>query len=125
MATQQLATYNTISGPVAGADLTAGQFKFVKWSSGAIVLAAAGNDAIGVLLNKPNTGEVCEIQIGGIVKVQADVALATIGTKVMSSADGQAAVATSTNHVLGRTFSTASAAGEYVEVLLTAPSILA
>lgn len=124
MATQQLAAYNTITLP-AGADLTAAQFKFVKISSGAVVLGAAGNDCIGVLLNKPNTGEAAEVQIGGVAKVQADAALATTGTKVMCSADGQAAAATSTNHVLGRTVTTAAAAGELVEVLLTAPSILA
>jgi len=124
MATQQLAAYNTITLP-AGADLTAAQFKFVKISSGAVVLGAAGNDCIGVLLNKPNTGEAAEVQIAGIAKVQADVALATTGTKVMCSADGQAAVATSTNHVLGRTVTTAAAAAELVEVLLTSSSILA
>lgn len=124
MATQQNAAYNTITLP-AGADLTGSQFKFVKISSGAVVLGAAGNDCVGVLLNKPNTGEAAEVQTGGVAKVQADVALATTGTKVMCSADGQAAVATSTNHVLGRTITTAAAAGELVEVLLTSSSILA
>jgi len=124
MATQQLAAYTTITLP-AGADLSAAQFKFVKLSAGTVVLGAAGNDCIGVLLNKPASGEAAEVQIAGITKVQADVALATSGTKVMCSADGQAAVATSTNHVLGRTISTAAAAGELVEVLLTSSSILA
>lgn len=124
MATQQLAAYNTIT-LTAGADLTAAQFKFVKVSSGAVVLGGAGNDCVGVLLNKPNIGEAAEIQIGGVAKVQADAALATTYTKIMSSSDGQAAAATSTNHVLGRTLTTAAAAGELVEVLLTAPSILA
>lgn len=124
MATQQLAAYNTISHP-AGADLTAAQFKFVKISGTGVVLAAAGNDALGVLLNKPASGEAAEIQIGGIAKVQADAALATTGTKIMSSADGQAAAATSTNHVLGRTLTVSAAAGDIIEVLLTAPSILA
>ena len=120
MATQQLEAYNTISIP-AGADLSSAQFKFVKISSGAVVLCGAGENAIGVLTNKPASGEVAAVQIGGIAKVQADAALSTTGAKVMSSADGQAAAATSTNHVLGMTVTTAAAAAELVEVLLAPP----
>ena len=120
MATQQLEAYNTISIP-AGADLSSAQFKFVKISSGAVVLCGAGENAIGVLTNKPAIGEVAAVQIGGIAKVQADAALATTGTKIMSSADGQAAAATSTNHVIGMTVTTAAAAAELVEVLLAPP----
>lgn len=122
MATQQLAAYHTISHP-AGADLTAAQFKFVKISGGGVVLCGAGENAVGVLLNKPNTGEAAEVQIGGIAKVQADAALATTGTKVMSSADGQAAAAVGAggNHVLGMTITTGANAGELVEVLLASP----
>lgn len=120
MATQQLEAYNTITLP-AGGDLTGAQFKLVKISSGAVVLCGAGENAIGVLVNKPNTGEAASVQIGGIAKVQADAALATTGTKIMSSADGQAAAATSTNHVIGMTVTTAAAAAELVEVLLAPP----
>ena len=120
MATQQLEAYNMITLP-AGADLSSAQFKFVKISSGAVVLCGAGENALGVLTNKPASGEAASVQIGGIAKVQADAALSTTGAKVMSSADGQAAAATSTNHVLGMTVTTAAAAAELVEVLLAPP----
>lgn len=128
MATTQNDAYNTITLP-SGADYTAvaNQFKFVKISAGTVVLAGLGEEAIGVLLNRPNTGEAAQVQTGGIAKVQADVALATTGTKVMSSADGQAAVAVAaaSRNVLGRTVTTAAAAGELVEILLCPPTILA
>lgn len=125
--TEQLASSNTIS-LLAGADLTAAQFKFVKMGTdGRVVLAGIGDNAIGVLKNKPNTNESAGIQIGGIVYMQADAAIANTGTKVMSSADGQAvtAVAAAARHVLGVTVTTVANAGEYVEVLLHREGILA
>ncbi len=124
MATTQLEANQTITLP-AGADLSSYQFRFVKISGGAVVLSGAGNDAIGVLLNKPTSGDAAQVQIGGVAKVQADAALATSGAKIMSSADGQAAAATSTNHVVGSTIDTATAAGEVIAVLLSRQGILA
>lgn len=115
-------------GIEAGADLSAdaNQFKFVKLSAGKVVLAVLGDNAIGVLLNKPKLGEQAEVGIGGVVKVQASAAFA-VDAKLMSSADGQAATAVGAagRHVLAVALQAAAAAGEIVKVLLVTKPILA
>lgn len=115
-------------GIESGADLSAdaNQYKFVKLNAGKVELAGLGDQAIGVLLNKPKLGDQAEVGIGGIVKVQADAAFA-VDVKLMSSADGQAAlaVAAAGRHVLAIAMQAASAAGEIVKVLLVAKPILA
>lgn len=119
MATQQLAAYNTVT-LAAGEDLSAKQWRFVKLNtSGEVVLCGAGEQAIGVLCNKPTSGQAAEVQIGGIAKVEADAAV-TAGDKLMSSADGQAATKTGTNNELGMARSAASAAATVIEVVLGA-----
>lgn len=118
----------TIVGIESGADLSAdaNQYKFVKLSGGKVVLAALGDNAIGVLLNKPKSGEQAEVGIAGIVKVQADAAFSA-DDKLMSSADGQAAtaVATAGRHVLAVALQAATAAGQIVKALLVTKPILA
>lgn len=108
----------------SGADLTAGQFRFVKYSAGAIVLSAAGTDQVaGVLNNKPNTGEVCEIMTLGTSKMVAGAAVAK-GAVVMSDAQGRAVTGTSTNYGQGIAMEAASAAGELIAVELRPFGIL-
>lgn len=117
MATTQLAAYNTITVE-AGEDLSAKQFRFVKLnSSGKAVVSGAGDPAIGVLQNKPESGYAAEIQIGGIAKVEVDAAV-TAGDKLMSSADGQAATKTGTNNSLGFAMETAATAGIRIGIAL-------
>lgn len=124
MADEELAQYNTISR-IAGADLSAAAnlHKFVKQGTNPreVVLCGAGENAIGVLKTLGKAGESVAVQIAGRCPVQADAALATVGTKVMSSADGQAAAATATNHVLGMTDEVASAAGHEISIILAPP----
>ena len=100
MATSQLEQYNTIS-VLAGEDLSAAQFRFVKLSSGAVVKAGAGDPVLGVLLNKPASGEIASVQVGGVATVAVDAAV-TVDDKLMSSADGQATTKTGTNNSAGR-----------------------
>jgi hypothetical protein len=108
----------------AAADLTTHQYKFVELdSAGKVVLCNAAADLpIGVLQNKPNTGEAATVRVSGISKVSADAALATIGTLIGTSADGQAdakIVGTDvTEYVVGRTLTTAANAGEIVSALI-------
>lgn len=117
MATQQLAAYNTVSIE-AGEDLSAKQFRFVKInSSGKAVLCGTGEQGVGVLLNKPESGYVAEIQIGGIAKVEVDAAV-TAGDRLMSSSDGQAATKTGTNNSMGIALETASTAATRISVKL-------
>lgn len=114
-----------LSGLVASADLRTHQFKFVKLYSTAgqvAAIAAATDLPIGVLQNKPNTGEACEIVCIGKTKLQADAALATIGTQIGTSADGQADAKVNgtdpTEYVLGQTLSAAANAGEIISAVI-------
>lgn len=112
------------SGFLAGADLTADQFKFVKYSAGALVLASAGTDqVVGVLNNKPNTGEACEVETLGTTKLVAGAAIAK-GAVVMSDALGRAVTGTATNYGQGYAMEAASAAGEIIAVQLRPFGIL-
>lgn len=111
----------------AGSDLSAGQFKFVLVASDGQVdlVASAGGDADGVLLNQPGAaGRAAEVAISGIVKVVSGAAV-TAGAKVQSDASGRAITAASGDHVLGKALTTTANAGELVEVLLVNHHILA
>jgi hypothetical protein len=86
---------------LAAADLRTHQYKLVNLNaSGQVALAGSGTRAIGVLQNKPNTGEVCEIIHDGISKVVLG-ATVTAGDEVMSDASARAITGTATNQGLG------------------------
>lgn len=76
---------------VAGADLSTHQYKFVEITgAGTVNVCNAATDRpIGVLQNKPTSGQACEIVVIGVTKVSSDAAL-TAGTLIGTSADGQA-----------------------------------
>lgn len=74
----------------AGADLSAKQFYFVKKSSSTYVVCDGATDIPdGVLQNKPELGEPCEVLAIGPTKLVADAAI-TSGWLLGTSADGQA-----------------------------------
>lgn len=75
----------------AAADLSGKQYYFVKLASATTVnvCAAVTDVPIGVLQNKPESGEVAEICVFGLSKVSADATLAA-GDIIGTSADGQA-----------------------------------
>lgn len=119
MATTQLAAYNTIT-LTAGEDLSAKQHRYVKInSSGLAVLCGAGEQGVGVLKNKPASGEAAEIQVGGVGKVQADAAI-TAGDRIMSSADGQATPKTGVNNSMGIALEAATTAGDVISYKIDA-----
>ena len=94
----------TISLP-AGADLSALQYRAVKLnSSGNVVVIAAITDIIiGILQNKPASGEPAEIapiSAGGVSKLILGETLA-IGVKVGPSTVGKAEADVVTNHTIG------------------------
>ena len=99
-----------------GADLSAGQYRFVKLdANGLAVLCAAITDKpIGVLQNDPGLGEEAEIMVTGITKMSADSAIA-IGDELGTSADGQADTIVSgsdtTVRLVGQALQAAGAAG--------------
>lgn len=103
-------SYVNVSRP-AGADLSAKQSFFVKLNNqGAVVLAGAGEAAIGTLRNKPTSGQTATVQVSGVAKVVLGGTVAA-GARVASDADGKAVTAT-----LGRT--NTSDAGSATDALL-------
>lgn len=110
----------------AGADLSSKQYHLVKLNaSGQIVLAEAGDKAIGVLVDNPGSGETGTVAVAGITKVVAGAAVAA-GAYLSSDANAQAITATDTNvdgsttgtHIIGQALSAASGANEFVTVVL-------
>lgn len=77
----------------ASADLSAKQYCFVKLGTdGKIAAATATTDAIiGVLQNKPTSGQMGEVVILGITKISADATLDE-SDGIHTSADSQAAL---------------------------------
>ena len=112
-----------LTGLKAGADLSAKQFRFVKLdSSGDVVVCAGVTDIpIGVLQNKPTSGQAVEVMAIGISKIEGDADLA-IGDMIGTSADGQAAAyvagTDTTKYVVGRVLTENSAAAGLISALV-------
>lgn len=98
----------------ASADLSAKQFYFVKLSSATqvTVCSAVTDVPIGVLQNKPTSGQQAIVCVFGVSKVSADATLAA-GNVIGTSADGQAQPLTvgteTTVYTCGQAISAASA----------------
>jgi len=76
---------------VAGADLSAKQYYAVKLSATArqVVLVAASTDTVlGVLENKPTSGQAADINFLGFGKASAGAAISA-GAAVMANSSGQ------------------------------------
>jgi hypothetical protein len=86
--------YGTDITLLAAADLSAKQFYAVKVdSNGKAALAGAGEVAIGVLQNKPGSGQAATIRIAGATKMVASAAVAA-GALVAANAAGKSVTAT-------------------------------
>ena len=79
----EISNYSVKVTLVAGADLSAKQYTFVKLdSSGQAVAAAAATDIpIGVLQNAPTSGQEAEVLVVGGTKIVAGAAIAEGATK--------------------------------------------
>jgi hypothetical protein len=101
---------------VAAADLSTKQnlFAIVSGSDGCNV-AGAGGDAVGVILNKPTSGQPAEIGVGPLVPITLAATLAA-GAEVMSDAAGKAVAWTTTNRSLGY-LTQAGVSGDVVNLL--------
>jgi hypothetical protein len=78
---------------IAGEDLTAAQYLFVVFDNTAkVVLAGAGENAIGVLQNAPDINELAIVKFFGLTKVKASGNL-TPGAALASDAAGKAKAA--------------------------------
>ena len=103
----------------AAADLSAKQFHFVKVSAANKVdVCTAITDApIGVLQNKPTSGQAANIRVLGISKLSANAAIAA-GAILGSSTDSQAQTAVATNVVCARALEAAGAANVIISALV-------
>jgi hypothetical protein len=122
-----------IFGPILAGRATAdyrttGRYRFVKYAGTASSIDGVPNvtlqstlgtvDSFGVLTEKPNTNETASVQTYDVCKVEAGVALPTVGTKIASDANGRAVVAISTYYILGETMEVATAVGDIITVRL-------
>lgn len=88
---------------IAGADLSAKQFFFVKLGTTAkeVVVCGDGEEAAGVLLNSPASGEAATVAYAGRVMVEAGAAVTANGN-VASDAAGNAVDAVTSDIILGK-----------------------
>lgn len=120
--------YSTLPGLTAGADLSSKQFMAGKLASTAGSVIAAGtlnsttNPAafVGVIMNKPASGEEVEFAIDGIVKAIAATSTIAIGDRVWSNSTGKLTDAGTTDngYFLGRALEAATAANDIITIKL-------
>ena len=116
-------------GLTAAADLSAAgnQYKFVEivGNNSVNVCNGATDRPVGVLQNRPKSGEAAEVVAIGVTKVQADAQL-TAGLLIGTSADGQADAKTvgtdTTEYIVGTVLQGASAAGALATALINCAS---
>ena len=120
--TQQTVKIGSLS---AASDLSTKQYHFVKLASATTVdIVSASTDApIGVLLNKPGSGEAAEVALFGVVKVKAHGVLAAGNIIGTTSAGKAEAGPGATQFVCGQAIE-ASAANDIVTVFLNISNCL-
>jgi len=109
----------------AGADLSSSQYHFVKLSGTGVIIVAAATDApIGILMNDPASGETAAIAVSGVVKVKSSgtIALgALVGTTATGTAVSLTAGTDTTKYILGRAIK-AAVADDIVTVAINCAS---
>lgn len=101
----------------AGADLSGHQFKSVKLNAaGNVVLCGDGELSLGILQNKPISGEACEIDMSGISKAIMGGIVANAGTKLASDLNGKLIAAVATKHVVAILLAPSAVDGDVLSV---------
>ena len=119
----EISNYSVKVTLVAGADLSAKQYTFVKLdSSGQAVAAAAATDLpIGVLQNAPTSGQEAEVLVIGGTKIVASAAIAE-GAQVGTTSAGKAVALTvgtdTTKYVAGALLTESAADGNIVTAVI-------
>jgi hypothetical protein len=100
MATQGQQTRESM---IAGADLSAKQFTFVKMNTNDRTVVSAGNGdaAFGVLINDPESGQAATVVTAGRVVVEVGTGGLTAGNEVGVDANGEAVSAAATDIIVG------------------------
>jgi hypothetical protein len=118
----EISNYSVKITLVAGADLSAKQYNFVKLNSSglAIACAAATDVPVGVLQNAPLSGQEAEVLIVGGTKIVAGASI-TLPANIGTDATGKAvALATSdtTKYVVGSLITASGADGNVVTAVI-------
>jgi hypothetical protein len=110
MATQGQQTRESM---IAGADLSAKQFTFVKMNTTNRTVVSAGNGdaAFGVLINDPESGQAATVVTAGRVVVEVGTGGLTAGNEVGVDANGEAVSAAATDIIVGICVDGAAAGG--------------
>ena len=119
----EISNYSVKVTLVAGADLSALQYTFVKLnSSGEAIAAAAATDIpIGVLQNAPTSGQEAEVLIVGGTKIVAGAAIgegALVGTGATGKAVALVAGTDTTKYVVGTLLTESAADGNIVTAVI-------
>ena len=119
----EISNYSVKVTLVAGADLSAKQYTFVKVnSSGEAIAAAAATDIpIGVLQNAPTSGQEAEVLVVGGTKIVAGAAIsdgAQIGTTSAGKAAALVAGTDTTKYVVGTLLTESAADGNIVTAVI-------
>ena len=99
---------------IAGEDLSAAQFTFVKMNTTNNTVVAAGNAeaAFGVLQNDPESGKAATVCTHGRTEIVAGTGGLTAGALVGVDANGAGVVAATSDIVVGIVVTAAAAAGK-------------
>jgi hypothetical protein len=119
----EISNYSVKVTLVAGADLSALQYTFVKLnSSGVAVACAAATDIpVGVLQNAPTSGQEAEVLIVGGTKIVAGAAIgegALVGTGSTGKAVALVAGTDTTKYVVGTLLTESAADGNIVTAVV-------
>ena len=96
---------------IAGADLSALQFTFVKLNTTDRTVVAAGNAdaAFGVLINDPTSGQAATVVTHGRVMVEVGTGGLTAGDTVGVDANGEAVTSATSDIIVGYAVEAAAA----------------
>lgn len=119
----EISNYSVKVTLVAGADLSAAQYKFVKLNSSgqAVVCSSATDIPIGVLQNDPASGAEAEVLVIGGTKIIAGAAIgegAQVGTSTAGKAVALTAGTDTTKYVAGALLTESGADGEIVTAVI-------
>lgn len=124
MATSCNVQYHQITGLLAGADLSSYQYYYVMIdSAGVVQVANAQTGGLGILMNKPESGQVCDIAgFGSVVPAHGGATFAAGDVLMVETGDaGKLIKATDGLCVVGMALE-AGADGSRTRVLLFPPT---
>lgn len=107
----------------AAADLSLFQYKAIRGAGAAscnVASNAADSDMIGILINKPASGEFASVAYSGMSKACAGAAV-TVYDQLTVNGSGRVITVTSGSMCLGQALEAAGADGDIITVLLSKP----